>query len=141
MASPGPNGEPPPPRPQKVDDVKELYSLESLREDIYRFWGYRIDFKDSDAKQPKAVYERLLTELTQSLTEQRERLLDLVDGILSAVVEKTGTGRASARRSSSTSAPSRSTTTRRSTRTTSRTSCTSRPRRSSPPRKKSWAPS
>ena len=92
MASPGPNGEPPPPRPQKVDDVKELYSLESLREDIYRFWGYRIDFKESEAKEPKAVYERLLTELTLSLTEQRERLLDLVDGILCAVVEETCPG-------------------------------------------------
>jgi preprotein translocase subunit SecA len=86
---PGPNGEPPPARPQKVADVKELFSLDSLREDIYKFWGYRIDFKEADAKQPQAVYERMLTELTQSLTEQRERLLDLVDGILSAVVEET----------------------------------------------------
>jgi len=72
-----------------VDDVKELYSLDSLREDIYKFWGYRIDFKESEAKEPKKVYERLLTEIAQSLTEQRERLLDLVDGILGAIVEET----------------------------------------------------
>ena len=69
--------------------MKELYSLDSLREDIYKFWGYRIDFKESEAKEPKKVYERLLTEISQSLTEQRERLLDLVDGILGAIVEET----------------------------------------------------
>ena len=60
----------------KVEEVEELYSLESLREDIYKFWGYRFDFKESEAKKPKKVYERLLTEIPQSLTEQRERLLD-----------------------------------------------------------------
>jgi preprotein translocase subunit SecA len=82
-------GQPPPPRPTKVDDVKELFALDSLREDIYKFWGYRIDFKESEAKEPKKVYERLLSEVVQSLTEQRERLLDLVDGILGAIVEET----------------------------------------------------
>ena len=82
-------GQAPPPRPMKVADVKELYSLESLREDIYKFWGYKIDFKESEAKEPQKVYERLLAEIAQSLTEQRERLLDLVDGILSAIVEET----------------------------------------------------
>ena len=91
MVQPVP-GEAPPPRPMKVDDVKELYSLESLREDIYKFWGYRIDFKESEAKEPKKVYERLLAEVVQSLTEQRERLLDLVDGILGAIIEETCPG-------------------------------------------------
>jgi preprotein translocase subunit SecA len=82
-------GEPPPQRPKTVSDVKELFSLESLREDIYKFWGYRIDFKESESKEPQKVYERLMKEVPQSLTEQRERLLDLVDGILGAIVEET----------------------------------------------------
>ena len=86
LAAPGES--PPPPRPTKAEDVKELYSLDSLREDIYKFWGYRIDFKESEAKAPQKVYERLLSEITQSLTEQHERLLDLVDGILGAIVEE-----------------------------------------------------
>jgi preprotein translocase subunit SecA len=88
IATPGANGEPPPARPTKVSEVKELFSLDSLREDIYKFWGYRIDFKESDAKEPQKVFERLLREITQSLTEQRERLLDLADGILGAIVEE-----------------------------------------------------
>jgi preprotein translocase subunit SecA len=75
-------------RPTKVEEVEELYSLESLRQDIYQFWGYRFETKESEAKKPQAVYERLLAEIPQSLTEQRERLLDLLDSIVGAIVEE-----------------------------------------------------
>ncbi len=75
-------------RPEKVEDVEELFSLESLRTDIYSYWGYRFDYKETDSKKPQAVYERLLAEIPQSLSEQRERLLDLVDGIIGAMVEE-----------------------------------------------------
>jgi preprotein translocase subunit SecA len=81
-------GAEPTPKPTRIDEIKELFSLESLRGDIYQYWGYRIDFKDSDAKKPVAVYERLLVEIPQSLSEQRERLLDLIDGIIGAMVEE-----------------------------------------------------
>jgi preprotein translocase subunit SecA len=75
-------------KPEKIEDVKELFGMDSLRADIYQFWGYRFDYKDKEAKQPKKVYERLLEEIPQSLTEQRERLLDLIDGIIGAMVEE-----------------------------------------------------
>jgi len=75
-------------RPKKVDEIKELYDLEQLRKYIYDQWGYRFDYKESESKKPKEVYERLLEEIPQSLTEQRERLLDLMDGIVGAVVEE-----------------------------------------------------
>jgi preprotein translocase subunit SecA len=75
-------------RPEKVEDVTELFSMETLRADIYQFWGYRFDFKESDAKKPLLVHERLMAEIPQSLSEQRERLLDLVDGIIGAMVEE-----------------------------------------------------
>ena len=100
-------------RPTTVEELKEIFSIDSLRADIYQFWGYRFDFKESEAKNAKKIHDRLMTEIPQSLTEQRERLLDLVDGIVGAIVEescpptsrrRTGTGRASARGSSSTSA-------------------------------------
>ena len=81
-------GEEAPKRPTTVDEVKEIFSLESLRADIYQFWGYRFDYKDSEAKSPKKIHERLLKEIPQSLTEQRERLLDLCDGIVGAMVEE-----------------------------------------------------
>ncbi len=59
-----------------------------MRVDIYQYYGYRFDFKESEAKNPKKIYERLMDEIPRSLTEQRERLLDLADGIVSAIVEE-----------------------------------------------------
>jgi preprotein translocase subunit SecA len=74
--------------PKTVEQIEEIYSMTSLQQDIYQFWGYRFDFKEGDAKKPKAVQERLLQEIPQSLTEQREQLLDLLDGIVGAIVEE-----------------------------------------------------
>ncbi|HVJ91941.1 MAG TPA: preprotein translocase subunit SecA [Labilithrix sp.] len=75
-------------RPKTIADVTEIYDMEQLRTDVYQFWGYRFDAKEKEGKDPKAVYERLMTEIPASLTQQRERLLDLIDSIVSAVVEE-----------------------------------------------------
>ena len=75
-------------RPKTVADVKEIYDMEQLRSDIYQFWGYRFDFKEKEAKDPQKVFDRLMEEIPSSLTQQRERLLDLIDGIIGAVVEE-----------------------------------------------------
>ncbi len=74
--------------PKTVEEVEEIYSMTSLQQDIYQFWGYRFDFKDGDGKRPKEVYGRLLEEIPQSLTEQHEQLLDLMDSIIGAIVEE-----------------------------------------------------
>jgi preprotein translocase subunit SecA len=74
--------------PKTVEEVEEIYSLTSLQQDVYQFWGYRFDFKDGEGKKPKAVYERLLDEIPRSLTEQREQLLDLCDTIVGSIVEE-----------------------------------------------------
>jgi preprotein translocase subunit SecA len=74
--------------PKTPEEVEEIYSMTSLQQDIYQFWGYRFDFKEGDGKQPKKVYERLLEEIPLSLTEQREQLLDLLDTIVGAIVEE-----------------------------------------------------
>jgi preprotein translocase subunit SecA len=75
-------------RPEKIEDLTEIFSLDTLRSDIYQFWGYRFDFKENEGKNPRKIYERLMAEIPQSLTEQRERLLDLMDGIVGAMVEE-----------------------------------------------------
>ncbi len=74
--------------PKTIEEVEEIYSLASLQQDVYQFWGYRFDFKEPDAKKPKEVHDRLLAEIPRSLTEQREQLLDLLDAIVGAIVEE-----------------------------------------------------
>ena len=74
--------------PRSVSEVVEIYSMASLQQDIYQFWGYRFDYREGDGKKPLEVYERLLKEIPLSLTEQHEQLLDLLDNIVGAVVEE-----------------------------------------------------
>jgi preprotein translocase subunit SecA len=81
----GAESKPPPKTPEQVE---EIYSMTSLQQDIYQFWGYRFDFREGEGKQPKKVYERLLEEIPMSLSEQREQLLDLLDTIVGAIVEE-----------------------------------------------------
>jgi preprotein translocase subunit SecA len=76
------------PPPKAIDEVEEIYSMASLQQDVYQFWGYRFDHKDTDGKRPKEVCERLLEEIPQSLTEQRDQVLDLLDSIVGAIVEE-----------------------------------------------------
>jgi len=75
-------------RPKEVSEVKEIFDMEQLRSDVYQFWGYRFDYKETEARKPKKVFRRLMEEVPHSLTQQRERLLDLMDGIVGAVVEE-----------------------------------------------------
>ncbi|WP_394845245.1 preprotein translocase subunit SecA [Pendulispora brunnea] len=75
-------------KPASVEAVKELFEIGSLQEDIYNYWGYKFEYRDSDTKKPQKVYERLMDEIPRSLTEQRERLLDLVDSIIAAILEE-----------------------------------------------------
>ncbi|MEZ4263304.1 MAG: preprotein translocase subunit SecA [Polyangiaceae bacterium] len=77
-------------RPKKLEDIKHISDdqLEALRASVYEYWGYRFDYDKGDGEEPADVVERLVEELPYSLTMQRERLLDLVDGIIGAVVEE-----------------------------------------------------
>ena len=81
------DGEPGKP-PGKPEEVTEITDFEALRSSVYQSFGYRFDAKESEQKDAQKIFARLSAELPQSLTEQRERLLDLVDGIVSAMVEE-----------------------------------------------------
>jgi|HubBroStandDraft_1064217.scaffolds.fasta_scaffold04795_4 preprotein translocase subunit SecA len=74
--------------PKTLEEVTEIYSMPSLQQDVYQFWGYRFDFRDGEGSTPKGVCERLQAEVPQSLTEQRDQLLDLVDNMVGAIVEE-----------------------------------------------------
>jgi preprotein translocase subunit SecA len=76
------------PPPKALDEVTEIYSMPSLQQDVYQFWGYRFDFRDGEGRSPKAVCERLQAEVPLSLTEQRDQLLDLIDNMVGAIVEE-----------------------------------------------------
>jgi len=70
-----------------VEDLGEL-RRERLERDVYEWFGCRVPLSKALAKDPAETLEYLEDEVALSLTEQRERLLDLVDEIIGTLVER-----------------------------------------------------
>ncbi|MGC4091002.1 MAG: preprotein translocase subunit SecA [Polyangiaceae bacterium] len=69
---------------EKVTSVLEA----DLQREIYDYWGIKLDV---DAEKPKTaieVYDQLADLVPRGLTEQRERILDLIDRVVGSIVEE-----------------------------------------------------
>ncbi len=71
---------------QKLDHVKEV-RVQALERGVYDAFGCRVDIEDLRTD-PKALADHLTEEVSMSLTEQRERLLDLTDDIVASLVHR-----------------------------------------------------
>jgi preprotein translocase subunit SecA len=69
------------------EGVPSLVEVETLQKEIYKPWGVKIDL-DGREDEVLAVYDELADVVPRALTEQRERLLDLLDRIIGAMVEE-----------------------------------------------------
>jgi preprotein translocase subunit SecA len=71
------------------DEAKDtkFVELESLQREIYTRWGVKVQTEDRE-DEVLEVYDELHALVPQALTEQRERLLDLLDRIIGAMVEE-----------------------------------------------------
>jgi preprotein translocase subunit SecA len=66
----------------------KLVELETLQREIYtNKWGVKVDLEGRQ-DEVLAIYDELRALVPQALTEQRERLLDLLDRIIGAMVEE-----------------------------------------------------
>ncbi len=61
--------------------------LRALEQNVYLVFGYPVDLSDTAGDQGKLL-ERLTNEVPRSLAEQKERVLDLLDEICSAMVDR-----------------------------------------------------
>jgi preprotein translocase subunit SecA len=66
-----------------MDELGEVRSPQALARDVYWMFGLRLEL----GRDPHKVLERIQREVPLSLTEQQERLLDLVDEIIGTMVE------------------------------------------------------
>jgi preprotein translocase subunit SecA len=67
--------------------TEKLVECEQLQKEVYQLWGVKVDFEGREDK-VLAIYDELVELVPQALTEQRERLLDLLDRIIGAMVEE-----------------------------------------------------
>jgi preprotein translocase subunit SecA len=81
-------GKPRPPSRDEIAAVGEIVELESLQHEVYQLWGVKLELNARKKKKPGDVFDELAALVAQGLSEQRERLLDLIDRVVSAMVEE-----------------------------------------------------
>jgi preprotein translocase subunit SecA len=84
-ATPGDDGYPKISR-ERFEGVK-MVELEALQREIYQWWGVKIDV-DGREDDALGLYDEMVELVPLALTEQRERMLDLADRIVGAMVEE-----------------------------------------------------
>ncbi len=68
-----------------IEEIEEVRYLD-LERDVYGWFGCRLELKKL-RKDPQGALDFIIDEVGMSLTEQYERLLDLVDGIIGTMIE------------------------------------------------------
>ncbi|MGE3668882.1 MAG: preprotein translocase subunit SecA [Polyangiaceae bacterium] len=84
------NDVPRPPNRKELKKVKKLVEVESLQHEVYQMWGVKLELEGSAARKrtPLETYDELVDLVAVGLSEQRERFLDLIDRVVSAIVEE-----------------------------------------------------
>ncbi len=81
------SGAPRPPTREELEKATPLVEPEGLQREVYNLWGVKFQITRKK-KAPLAVRDELEELVARGLSEQRERLLDLIDRVLSAMVEE-----------------------------------------------------
>jgi len=69
------------------ESCEKFVEVENLQKEIYTRYGVKVDFEGRE-DEALAIYEECVETIPLALTEQRERLLDLMDRIIAAMVEE-----------------------------------------------------
>jgi preprotein translocase subunit SecA len=72
----------------ELEKSQKLVELPALQHEIYQLWGVKLDIEGRRQRTPVSVYDELLESVPAGLSEQRERVLDLCDRVVSAIVEE-----------------------------------------------------
>jgi preprotein translocase subunit SecA len=67
--------------------IERFVETEQLQKELYQRWGVKIDFLGRETK-VLDIYDEVTALIPRALTEQRDRALDLIDRILSAMVDE-----------------------------------------------------
>ncbi len=71
---------------KELADIKEINDYDALIGDLYQYFGVRLDKKELEKLSVAELHEDLLERVSTSLTQQRERALDLIEAIVGAIL-------------------------------------------------------
>jgi preprotein translocase subunit SecA len=74
--------------PKSTAEIKKLYEIEQLINDTYHYFGVRLLAEQIAADKPLEVEAMLVDRVATSLTQQRERALDLIESIIGAILQE-----------------------------------------------------
>jgi preprotein translocase subunit SecA len=83
-----PSGKPRKPERKDIEGLETLVELPALQHEVYQLWGIKLDIEERRKLTPIQIYDELIEKVSACLSEQRERLLDLMDSEVSAIVEE-----------------------------------------------------
>jgi preprotein translocase subunit SecA len=72
----------------EIEKAQKLVELPALQHEVYQLWGVKLDIEGRRQRTPLSVYDELVESVPTGLSEQRERVLDLADRVVSAIVEE-----------------------------------------------------
>jgi preprotein translocase subunit SecA len=76
------------PNRAELEKAQKLVELPALQHEVYQLWGVKLDIEGRRQRTPASVYDELVESVPAGLSEQRERVLDLCDRVVSAIVEE-----------------------------------------------------
>ncbi len=82
------NGRPRPPTKEELAEAGGIQDLEQLQHEAYHLWGVKLDLETRKQRTPDSLFDELSELVARGLSEQEERLLDLMDRVVSAVTEE-----------------------------------------------------
>src|SRR5690606_20364554 len=82
------DGKPVSPTREDFEKSNKIVEQESLQREVYQLWGVAFEVNDRLRRSPVQIYDELTDLVARGLSEQRERLLDLMDKVVSAMVEE-----------------------------------------------------
>ena len=74
-----------PPTKKDFAGERQLVQLEQLQKEVYQYFGVKVEIFERE-DDVIGMYEELVSVVPVALTEQRERLLDLLDAVIGAMV-------------------------------------------------------
>ncbi|HMJ09970.1 MAG TPA: preprotein translocase subunit SecA [Polyangiaceae bacterium] len=83
-----PSGKPRKPERADIEKLTTLVELPALQHEVYQLWGVKLDIEERRKLTPIQIYDELVEKVSSGLSGQRERLLDLMDREVSAIVEE-----------------------------------------------------